>query len=133
MSKSQKPRRGASAVEFAIVAPVFFMLVIGIVEVGRAMMVQQMLINASRVGARVAATLSGTQSAAVSAVNSYATGVGIPGVSTSISPNPDTAAAGTAITVNASIPFANVSWMPAPWFMGGKTLTASTVMRKEGF
>ena len=44
-------RRGAAATEFAIVAPVFFLMVIGFIEFGRALMVQQVLVNASRVGA----------------------------------------------------------------------------------
>ena len=47
-----KRRRGAAAAEFAIVAPVFFLMVIGFIEFGRALMVQQVLINASRVGAQ---------------------------------------------------------------------------------
>ncbi|MCC6491941.1 MAG: pilus assembly protein [Pirellulales bacterium] len=128
------PRRpGVAAVEFAIVAPIFFMLVIGIIEIGRAMMVQQVLINASRVGARQAVTLSGTQTSVVSAVSTYAQGVGIPGVTVSVSPDPGTAAAGQPITVGASISYSNVSWLPRAWFMGGKLLQATSVMRKEGF
>ena len=53
-------RWGVAATEFAIVAPVFLLLVIGILELGRALMVQQVLINASRVGARQAITLGAT-------------------------------------------------------------------------
>src|SRR5205085_1092981 len=109
------------------------MLVIGIIEVGRAIMVQQVLINAARVGARRAVMLSSSTSAVTSAVSEYTTGVGVPTVVTTVSPDPGSAAAGTAITVSTSVNFANVSWMPAPWFMGGKTLSSSSVMRKEGF
>jgi Flp pilus assembly protein TadG len=128
-----KRRRGAAAVEFAIVAPVFFMLVVGMIEIGRAIMVQQVLINASRVGARQAAMLSSSEDAVIDAVEDYFEGVGMSDVSTTVSPDPATAAAGTAITVDTSVSFADVSWLPAPWFMGGKTLTSSSVMRKEGF
>ena len=39
----RRDRRGSSVVEFALVAPVFFLLMIGIIEVGRALMVQQVL------------------------------------------------------------------------------------------
>ena len=73
-------RCGAAAVEFAIVAPVFFLLVIGMIEVGRAMMVQQVLINASRVGARQAVTAGATSSAVQTAVKDYATSVAVPSV-----------------------------------------------------
>ena len=40
--------------EFAVVAPIFFLLILGMVEFGRMMMVQQVLTNASREGARIA-------------------------------------------------------------------------------
>jgi Flp pilus assembly protein TadG len=120
-------------VEFAIVAPIFFMLIIGIIEIGRAMMVQQVLINASRVGARRAITLSSTEQAVIDAVTEYSNGVGIDGVIVAVAPNPGTAAAGQAITVDVEIDYDDVTWLPAPWFMGNKQLTASSVMRKEGF
>lgn len=126
-------RRGAAATEFAIVAPVFFLMVVGFIELGRALMVQQVLINASRVGARMASTTGATSSSVQSAVQDYTASVAVPGVSVAISPNPSTAAAGTAITVTASVPFDNVSWMSTPWFLGGKTLSADSQMRKEGF
>jgi Flp pilus assembly protein TadG len=126
-------RRGVAAAEFAIVAPVFFMMVIGFIEFGRALMVQQVLINASRVGAREASTTGATTAQVQSAVEAYASGVSVNGVSVTVSPDPATAVAGTTITVNTSVPFSNVSWMSTPWFLGGKTLRASSEMRKEGF
>jgi Flp pilus assembly protein TadG len=126
-------RRGVAAVEFAIVAPIFFMLVIGIIEVGRAIMVQQVLINASRVGARRAVMLSSSEQATIDAVTEFTSGVGVTSVIASVTPDPGTAASGTAITVSTSVNFANVSWLPTPWFMGGKVLNSSSVMRKEGF
>ncbi len=126
-------RRGAAVTEFAIVAPLFFMLVIGFIEFGRALMVQQVLINASRVGARQAITTGATTAEVQTAVEDYTAGVAVPGVTVNVSPNPTTAAAGTAITVTTSVPFGEVSWMPSPWFLGGKTLTANSQMRKEGF
>ena len=126
-------RRGAAVTEFAIVAPVFFMMVIGFIEFGRALMVQQVLINASRVGARMATTTGATTGAVQSAVQDYTTGVAVPGVTVAVSPNPSSATAGTVITVTASVPFNNVSWMSSPWFLGDKTLSADSQMRKEGF
>ncbi len=131
--RRRSERRGAAVTEFAIVAPVFFLMVIGFIELGRALMVQQVLVNASRVGARQAITTTGTTAAAESAVTEYASGVAVPGVVVSVSPNPASAAPGTLITVTTSVAFNEVSWMPAPWFLGGKTLTSSSKMRKEGF
>jgi Flp pilus assembly protein TadG len=126
-------RRGVAATEFAIVAPVFLLLVIGILELGRALMVQQVLINASRVGARQAITLGATTSEVQTAVSEYALSVAVPGVTVNVSPSPAAASAGDAISVTASVPYSDVSWLPAPWFLGGTTLTAQSQMRKEGF
>jgi Flp pilus assembly protein TadG len=126
-------RRGVAATEFAIVAPVFFLMVIGFLEFGRALMVQQVLINASRVGARQASITAATTAEVEAAVEDFTEGLAVPGVDVSVSPNPSSAVAGTAITVTASVPFSEVSWMSSPWFLGGKTLSASSQMRKEGF
>ena len=86
-------RCGAAVVEFALVAPIFFMLVIGIIEVGRAMMVEQLLVNASRVGARRAVMLTSTQQAVLDAVEDYMDGVMVQGVTATVSPDPASAAA----------------------------------------
>ena len=126
-------RCGAAAVEFAIVAPVFFLLVIGMIEVGRAMMVQQVLINASRVGARQAVTAGATSSAVQTAVKDYATSVAVPSVSVSVTPDPAAAKSGDTMTVTTSVNYNNVSWLASPWFLGRKTLTSTSKMRKEGF
>ena len=45
-------RRGVAMAEFAIILPIFMLAVIGIIEFGRAVMVQQILVNAAREGAR---------------------------------------------------------------------------------
>jgi Flp pilus assembly protein TadG len=126
-------RRGASATEFAVVAPVFFLMIVGFIEFGRALMVQQVLVNASRVGAREAITTSATTTGVTTAVQQYTSSVAVPSVSVSVSPNPATAAPGSTITVTTSVPFSSVSWMASPWFLGGKTLSATSKMRKEGF
>jgi Flp pilus assembly protein TadG len=129
----RRTRLGAAATEFAIVAPVFFLMIVGFLEFGRALMVQQVLINASRVGAREAITTGSTTAEVETAVQNYAAGVAVPGVEVAVSPSPASAAPGTTITVTTSVPFGTVSWMTSPWFLGGKTLTASSMMRKEGF
>lgn len=126
-------RRGVAVVEFAIVAPVFFLMVIGFIEFGRALMVQQVLINASRVGARQATTTGATTGQVQTTVQDYTAGIAVNGVTVTVTPDPATAAAGTAITVQTTVPFSTVSWLKPPWFLGTKTLTASSQMRKEGF
>jgi Flp pilus assembly protein TadG len=126
-------RLGAAATEFACVAPVFFLMIIGFIEFGRALMVQQVLVNAARVGARQAITISATTGGVETAVHEYTQGVAVPGVTVNVTPNPATATPGSMITVTTAVPFNTVSWMASPWFLGGKTLSSSSTMRKEGF
>ncbi len=59
-------RRAASAVEFAIVAQIFFVFVLGFIELGRGFMVQHLMTNAARQGCRVA-VIEGKSSSDVSA------------------------------------------------------------------
>jgi Flp pilus assembly protein TadG len=132
----RRNRRGAAAVEFAIVAPIFFLLVFGMVEYGRMIMVQQVITNAAREGARVG-VLDGSQLSDVqTAVNNYLTAAKIPtGLSNEITvtPNPPSSqTTGNPVTVTVSIPFKNVSWLPSPLYLGSTTLTATAVMRREG-
>ncbi len=126
-------RRGVAAVEFAVVVPIFFLMVIGILEFGRALMVQQVLVSAARVGARQAVTLNTTTSEVTTAVTDYADNAAVSGVTVTVNPGPDTAAPGDPITVTTSIAFDQISWLPTPWFLGGKTLNSASSMRKEGF
>lgn len=48
-------RRGAAIVEMAVVSPLLLTMVFGVIEFGNSFMVRQMLTNAAREGARVAA------------------------------------------------------------------------------
>ena len=134
----RKRRRGAAVVEFAFVAPIFILLVFGMIEFGRMVMVQQVITNASREGARVSvldgSTVSDVETvvtdyltaAAVTADSSYGGGDGI-----TVSPDPDTASLGDPITVTIQVDFSDVSWIPSPMYLGGTKLRAASVMRRE--
>ena len=123
----RKQRWGAAVVEFAIVAPLFFLLVFGMVEYGRMVMVQQVLTNASREGAR-SAVLDGASATAVkasvvefleeSAINSVTQD------NVEITPaDPSTAGSGDSVTVTVTVDFDDVSWMPSPMYLGGRQLS----------
>jgi Flp pilus assembly protein TadG len=125
-------RRGAALVEFAVVAPLLFMLILGLIEFGRMMMVQQILTNGAREGARNAVLPAATQTTAQGVIDTYMQNNGITGYTTSMT-DPAVAQPGDPITVTVSVPYSNVSWLPVPTvqWLGGKTLTAGVVMRKE--
>ena len=125
-------RIGAAVVEFAVVAPLLFVLTLGMMEVSRMVMVKQLLINASREGARLA-VLPGTTSDEVLALVSHElTTYSVNGVNVQIQPSSlGSAAAGTPVTVSLDVAAASVSWIPKPLFSFNQTLAASTTMRKE--
>lgn len=128
-------RQGASVLEFAIVAPLFFLLVFGFVELGRCLMVQHLLTNAARQGCRVA-VIEGKTTADVNAtVTNLLAGQGIRGAATSVQVNGASADASTAgpgdrIDVSVSIPAGVTSWVPQAQF-GLGTLTGTYALRRE--
>lgn len=63
-SKRHNRRRGAATVEFAVICPLFLLLLAGIVEVGQATRVNHMLSTVSRRGAR-SASMSGASSSVI--------------------------------------------------------------------
>jgi len=115
---------------------VFFLMILGMIELGRAIMVQQMLTNAAREGARLG-VLEGTTVTEISdRVKDFLPTLPTSG-GLSIDVNPDgptyPPAAGEPVEVVVSIPFTEVSWVPVPkYLVGGVNLSATAVMRREG-
>ncbi len=125
-------RRGAAAVEFAVVLPIFVLLVFGMIEYGRMVMVQQVITNAAREGCRRAIMDGTTAQEVIDLVNDYLESAGITGATITITPpEPSEAGAGEPVTVAVSVPYDQVSWIPAPMFLSGRLLSATCVMRRE--
>ena len=111
-------RKGVAAVEFAFVAPVFFLLVLGLVEMERMLMVQQSLTNAAREGCRTAVIGTTTGSSEVdSAVRHYLQSV----TSKALDPaklrvtaptNLANCPSGTSLKVGVEVNYMDVTWVP---------------------
>jgi Flp pilus assembly protein TadG len=131
----ERKRRGASAVEMAFIAPVFLSLTMGIIESSRLGMVAQLLTTAAREGCRVAVINGMTQADVQNRINAVLSGSGISvGTVTPTCPSPyawTSAPSGTAITVSMSVPFSQVSWLPAPFFLNGAQISSSATMSSE--
>ncbi|SHI69267.1 TadE/TadG family type IV pilus assembly protein [Desulfofundulus thermosubterraneus] len=91
--------RGQAMVELAIVLPVVILILMGIFEFGRVFYAYQMVTNASREGARLAA-LGRPDSEVVERATAAAGPVGT--LEVSISPPPGTRSRGTPVTVTVS-------------------------------
>ncbi len=128
-------RSGASAVEMAIVAPVFITLVLGQIEFARLGMVCQLMTTAAREGCRVAVVSGNTQTDVQDRVNAFLTVSGISvGTVTFTCPSTSSlqnAPRGTPIAISLSVPYRSVSWLGTPYFLNGATVSASATMSSE--
>ncbi len=117
--RNQKTSRsGVTTVEFALVAPVFFLFVFALIELGRMIMIQQSLTNAAREGCRTAVMANTTNSSEIdSAVRNYLQSV------TSKASNPgkvrvttpdglSNCPSGTNLTVRVEVDYRDVTWLP---------------------
>ena len=128
---------GTAAVEFAIVAPVFFLFVFGLIELGRIVMVQQALTNAAREGCRTAVLATTVDSAEVEAavrnylesVTSNASSVGK--VRVTVPAGLASTASGTDLTVAVEVDYADVSWLQLSYLDLNPTIAAQQVGKRE--
>ena len=119
-------------VEFAIVAPVLLLLILGMIEYGRLVMVQQIITNATREGARQAVLNGATTTSVKTTVEDFLAASRVSGAVVTVTPDPpNTAAFGDPVSVAVRVPFSEVSWLPTPMFLSETTLSATTVMRRE--
>lgn len=126
--------RGSVAVEFALFLPFFLILVFGVVELGGAWFQRQMLVSASREGARLASLLNDASNSAAQVeqtVRNYLTQAGYPSqfsVTTVGADGPP----GTQVRVTVTSPYQfPVLSNLVPGEMAAVTLRAVTIMRHE--
>jgi Flp pilus assembly protein TadG len=131
MRQRDKSVRGQSLAEFALVLPMFLLLLIGVTEFGRAWMTRNILTGASREAVRIAA-VQGNAGTALSRANSILSSAGISGASVNIVD--DGSPYGTcSVTVAYVFPVSAARLLQMFGILSGNgiTLTTSTSMRKE--
>lgn len=130
--RSARRRKGAALIEFAVVAPVLFLLIFAVIEFGRVIMVEQIITNAAREGARRAILEQSTAADVQTGVTEYLTNNTISGATVTVSPdNLERLGFGAPVTVTVSVPVDSVSWFPATRWVQGATLSVQSVMRCE--
>lgn len=141
--RTKRNRRGAALVEMAVCLPVLVMIVLGIIEFGRGMMVSELIYDGARVGARQAILASSTNDSVTQSVNTFlqATTVNAQAatITIAITPaagNPDpanqiaSAHTGDVCTVQVQIPYDQVSYIPGT-YLTGKMLSGTCSMLHE--
>jgi Flp pilus assembly protein TadG len=138
-------RRAAATVEFALIAPFLGMILMGMFELGRAMMVKTILSDAARKACRTGIQRDkGNSDITADAVNvmqdnGFGSSLFSPGSIGSVNivvtdPNGNTLAesldapSGSVVSVQVCIPVSSTAWV-APFYLGsGSTLESETVV-----
>lgn len=125
-----RSRSGAAMVELACVLPVVLLLIVGAIDIGRAIGVQQTLTEAARAGCRLYSVRNKISETEVQAiVDMTMNDAGLSGYTVVLDP---LAGADVAqldpVSVTVSIPYDEVSLLPRSWFMEGATLEGMCVM-----
>jgi Flp pilus assembly protein TadG len=119
-------------IEFALVAGVYMIVVFTMFEVGRMVMIHQIITEASRAGARRAVLENATAGQVQGHVASILTGSLLEDGTVSVSPTDlSTLGFGDPVTVTVSVRYADVSWIGAIWVTGNPMMTARSTMRAE--
>jgi Flp pilus assembly protein TadG len=128
-------RHGAAALEAALILPLLIAMMLGILEIGRCLSVQEILASAASVGGRQASMGNFTTAQVQQAVINYLRFAGLPTQDVTVTvvdlTNPATdvidATQMDVLRVTVSVPFANVHWSPSHLFISSAArLTAQS-------
>jgi Flp pilus assembly protein TadG len=131
-------RVGAAMLEFAIVLPIFLLLVFGIIELGRVMMLNQVAVNGCRAACRQAIVPGASNANVLSVVNSYLNDAGVSqtgrvvSIQNSSGTSVDLSTIGShqSVTVRVQFPYAQNTW-GFTTIVGSSNLVSQSTMRRE--
>jgi Flp pilus assembly protein TadG len=132
--------RGATLLEFAIILPLFLLLVTGILEFARAFNIYQVVVNSARVGARITALPPGSQSSSAivnAKINEYLQSNGLQGCAPGcVTIEGMSGGPGTPAGVTVQYPYTFTTFGPMAALLGGDdpgtiTLSSTSRMRNE--
>jgi Flp pilus assembly protein TadG len=132
-------RSGAAAVEFALLAPLVAVIVVGMIETSRGLMVKGILSDAARKGCRTGIQPATTNAAITADVNDILTNNQINSADATITilvngaqVDASTAQQNDQISVKVSIPADKISWGVSLFLGGGKIESETVVMMRQG-
>ncbi len=129
--RNTRARRGSVVVEFAVMMPVFVLIVLGTIEACTMIFLEQTLKIAAHEGARAAVVPNSDSTKVQARLTSFLDQRGVKGYTTMITPsNFPKSAYGQMIQVQVTAP-CNQNCAFPPWFYNGKSLTGTVTMMKE--
>jgi Flp pilus assembly protein TadG len=128
-SRREHPRLGTAAVEFALTAPVLFLLFFAGVEFSRINMIRQCVDTSAYEGARRGTVPGASASDAQAAANAALKTALIQVATVTVTPSTivDTT---TSVTVKVSVSFDQNTWV-TPFFCKGRTVSSTVTMARE--
>lgn len=128
----RRRQRGATAVEFAMVAPLLFLMFFSMIEFGRGFMALHAMEEAARSGCRIAIVGGATEAEVLAEVNAILNANAIVGADIELLPDPlSSADQWDPMTINVTTLYDDLSWLPVPAYLGNIRLTASCTLPKE--
>ena len=125
-------RRGASAIEFALIAPLMIAFTFGLVEIGRIMLVKQTATHATREGARIAVRPTADSDDIIERVNEELALLAISDANVEVEPaSIEEAEPGSQVTVRVRINIDSISWIPGFFDFETSDIVAESSMRRE--
>jgi Tfp pilus assembly protein PilX len=124
-------RRAAAAVEFALVASLLFMLLIGLIDYGWIFVKVQQITQAARAGARAAVVADSTVATVESTINAWMAEAGIATFTYTLTPGV-VSEAGLPIKVEITVPTAQLALIRTSLIPVPAQLHAAASMAKEG-
>ncbi len=128
-SRKHAPRLGAVLVEFALAAPITFVMVFALIEFSRVAMLTNTAENAAYEGCRAAIVPGGTAAKASTAANRLLSSVGAVSPTITVTPANITEAT-TEVTVEISLPLNSNAWF-IPTFTRNQTLIKRCKLTRE--
>ena len=128
-----KARRGAAAVEFALVVSLLFMLLIGLIDYGWIFLKVQQITQAARAGVRAAVVADSTTATVESTINAWMAQAGIATFTYILTPaNVSEVSAGSPIKVEITVPTNQLALIRTSLIPVPDKLHAAASMAKEG-
>lgn len=131
-NRKSASRLGASAIEFALIAPLMITFTFGLVELGRLMLVKQTATHATREGARIAVRPHADSDEVIERVNEELALLAIQNATIETVPvDIENAEPGSQVTVRVRVDIASVSWIPGFFNFTATEILAESSMRRE--
>lgn len=126
---TRNQRKGATAVEFAFVAPILFLILFGCIELGMAHMMYHTQESAAYEGARTAIIPGITAADAINSTNRILATAGINNATVTVTPN-DLSAPTNSVTVTVSSRFSDNIPLPT-FFVNDDPMVRSCTLQRE--